>query len=174
MTPFQMFDALLIAPFRLLPNPQAAFYLGVLLLALASTALGKACAALVARAHRTRHLRVEGEVKHHSELSFRALQQNNKKAYLVQNTLAQEAYGDSMALSAGRAAALLWPGMLVLAWLSWRFEGVPMPYLWESAGTATVFLPPYIAALWLGSRYGSKPSAPSIPTGPQPTNSTAE
>jgi hypothetical protein len=169
-----MFDALLIAPFRLLPNPQAAFYLGVLLLALASTALGKACAALVARAHRTRYQRVEGEVKHHSELSFRALQQNDKKAYLLQNTLAQEAYGDSMALSAGRAAALLWPGMIALAWLCWRFEGVPMPYLWASAGPASVFFPPYIAALWIVSRYGKKPKASTLPTTAQPMNTTAE
>ncbi|OGR34267.1 MAG: hypothetical protein A2051_11155 [Desulfovibrionales bacterium GWA2_65_9] len=163
MTPFQAVDALLIAPFRVLPNPEAGFYFGVCVLALGSAALGWASKALVAHAHRVRRTREDGEAKRRSELSFQALKMNNKDAYLAQNHLAQEHYGNALALSAGRGAALLWPGMIVLAWLSWRFEGVSMPYLWDSAGTVSVFLPPYIAALWALSRLDPKPTNPYAP-----------
>ncbi|MDO9082121.1 MAG: hypothetical protein Q7U56_02430 [Humidesulfovibrio sp.] len=154
MTPFQAFDALLIAPFRLLPSPEAGFLLGSALLALASAALGQASKALVAHAHRVRRASQDGETKKRHELSIQAAQAGNKDAYLAQNHLAQEHYGNSLALSAGRGAALLWPGMIALAWLSWRFDGVAMPYLWDSAGPVTVFLPLYIAALWGLARLG--------------------
>ncbi len=152
MTPFQAFDALLIAPFRLLPSPEAGFLFGVLVLALASAALGRASQALVARAQRIRRARVDGETKHRSDLSIQAAQAGNREAYLAQNQMAQEAYGDSMALAAGRGAALLWPGMIALAWLTWRFDAVPLPWLWDSAGPATYFLPLYIIALWALAR----------------------
>ncbi len=163
MTPFQAFDALLIAPFRLLPSPEAGFYFGVCVLALASATLGQACKALVAFANRVRSKSEDVEIKRRSELSVQAAQAGNKEAYLAQNHLAQEHYGNSMALAAGRGAALLWPGMVVLAWLAWRFDGVPLPYLWDSAGTFTAFLPPYIAALWALSRLKPTPKAPGSP-----------
>ena len=153
LTPFALLDALLIAPFRLLPGAELGFYVGNAVLAVASALLGRAGVALVVRVQRVRHTQVEGEVKRRSDLSIQALQMNDKKSYLAQNNLAQEAYGDSLALAAGRAAALLWPGMLVLTWLSWRFDGVAMPYLWESAGVATVFLPLYLAALFAQARW---------------------
>jgi len=161
MTPFQAFDALLIAPFRLLPNPEAGFVFGIAVLAVASAALGQASKALVAHAQRVRRTRVEGETKKRHDLSIQAAQAGNKDAYQAQNQLAQEAYGDSLALSAGRAAALLWPGMIALAWLSWRFDAVPMPFLWDSAGPASYFLPPYIAALWGLARLNHKPAPPA-------------
>ncbi|MBU1230355.1 MAG: hypothetical protein KKA55_09955 [Proteobacteria bacterium] len=163
MTPFQVFDAILIAPFRLLPGPEAGFYFGVCVLALGSALLGWASKSLVAFAHRVRRKSEDGEARRRSELSFKALQMNDKDAYLAQNNLAQEHYGNSLALSAGRGAALLWPGMIVLAWLSWRFEGVGMPYLWDSAGPVSVFLPPYIAALLGLSRLNPRPADPYAP-----------
>lgn len=163
MTPFQVFDAILIAPFRLLPSPEAGFYFGVCVLALGSAILGWASKSLVAFAHRVRRSSEDGEARRRSELSFKALQMNDKDAYLAQNNLAQEHYGNSLALSAGRGAALLWPGMIVLAWLSWRFEGVGMPYLWASAGPVSVFLPPYIAALLALSRLNPRPANPYAP-----------
>lgn len=148
MTPFETVDALLLVPYRLLETPVTAFYFGTFCLAVASAALGLGCKALVARSQRAKRERVDGETARRSELSAQAAQAGNKAAYMAQNTLAQEAYGDSMALAAGRGAAMLWPGMLTLAWLYWRFEGVDLPYLWNGAGPATVFLPPHIAAFW--------------------------
>ncbi len=159
MTPFEAVDALLIAPYRLLPHAKAAFYFGTIFLALASAALGLGCKALVARSQRSKRERVDGETTRRAELSAQAAKAGDKAAYMAQNHLAQEAYNDSMALAAGRGAALLWPGMLTLAWLYWRFEGVAMPYLWASAGPATVFLPPHIAALILLSRLLKKQKA---------------
>lgn len=158
MTPFQIFDAVLIAPFRLLPWPEASCYLGMVLLALASTALGYGAKALVNRSQRARRQRIDAETERRQELSVQAARAGNREAYSAQNHLAQEAYNDSMALAAGRGAALLGPGIMVLAWLSWRFEGVSAPGLWESSGVATVFLPLYIAAMfglpWLWRRLG--------------------
>jgi len=148
MTPFEAIDSLLLAPYRLLETPAAAFYFGTLFLAAASAALGLGCKALVARSQRTKREHADSETARRTELSAQAAQAGNKAAYMAQNNLAQEAYGDSMALAAGRGAALLWPGMLTLAWLYWRFEGVTIPFLWDGAGPATVFLPPHIAALW--------------------------
>ena len=160
MTPFQVVDAFLITPFRVFANPEAAFYFGIVVLALGSAGLGQACKALVAFANRTRRTSEDGEAKRRSELSFQALQMNNKDAYLTQNNLAQEHYGNSLALAAGRGAALLWPGIIALAWLAIRFEGVPAPFLWASAGPVTVFFPPYILALWAFSRLNPSPSNP--------------
>jgi len=152
MTPFQAVDALLIAPFRLVAPPEAGFLTGVCVLALASALLGRACAALVSRAQRSRRDREEAETRRRHDLSLAALRVQDKTAYLAQNHLAQEAYGNTLALSAGRAAALLWPGMAALAWLAWRFEGAPMPFLWESAGPAAWFLPLYALAIWASGR----------------------
>lgn len=152
MTPFQALDALCIAPFRLLPWPEAGFLFGVFVLALASALAGRVCAGLVARVQRARRRRLDAEAARRQDLSVAAAQAGDKAAYLAQNHLAQEAYGDGLALAAGRAAALLWPGMAVLGWLSWRFEGASMPLLWEGAGPAAWFLPLYIAAFWLTGR----------------------
>jgi hypothetical protein len=152
MTPFQAFDALLIAPFRLTASPEFGFILGVATLALASALLGRACKALVSLAQRSRRSHLDAETQRRQDLSVQAAQSGDKRAYMAQNHLAQEAYGDSLALAAGRAAALLWPGMAVLGWLAWRFEGAPMPLLWESAGPASWFLPLYVLAIWGSGR----------------------
>jgi len=166
LTPFGILDSLLIAPFKLLPQPEAAFLLGILVLALACAALGRAGAALVARAQRTRWRSQEDETRRRQELSIQAAQAGDKAAYLAQNHLAQEAYGNTMALSAGRAAALLWPACAVLTWLYWRFDAVPMPLLWEGAGPGYYFLPAFAAALWAFSRLArAKKAAPPDTTG---------
>lgn len=160
MTPFQAVDSFLIIPFRVFQNPEAGFYFGITVLALGSALIGWGSKALVAYANRVRRKSEDGEAQRRSELSFQALKMQDKEAYLAQNHLAQEHYGNSLALSAGRGAALLWPGIIALAWLSIRFEGVPAPYLWASAGPVTVFFPPYILALCALSRLNPKPSNP--------------
>lgn len=159
MTAFETLDAILITPFRLPAPPEAAFIFGICALAVASVALGEACKALVTRAQRVRWKQQDGEAQKRHDLSIQALQEGNKTAYLAQNHLAQEAYGNTLALSAGRAAALLWPACAVLTWLYWRFDGVPMPFLWSSAGPATYFLPAFIAALFGSARLLHKKTA---------------
>lgn len=151
---FLVIDAILIAPFRWLDASWAGFFCGLALLALGSALLGRACAAAVDRVQRTKRRTEDAAVKHHQDLSYSALAANDRTAYLAANHLAQEAYGNSMALAAGRAAALIWPALLVLAWASWRFAGVPLPLVGESAGPAVFFLPLYMTALWGVSRLG--------------------
>lgn len=156
MTPFDILDALLIAPFRLFGPPAAGFLFGELFLAFVGAALGRGTDALVARSQRARRDEQERETSRRSELSEQALRQGDKKAYLVQNDLAQQAYGNTLALAAGRGAALLWPACALLAWLSWRFDDAPMPLLWSSAGPAWYFIPFYAGALWLLGRFFKK------------------
>jgi hypothetical protein len=152
MTPFQALDSLLIAPFRLPANPEVGLLLGICLLAVVSAAIGLGGSALVARSQKTRRDSQEKETEKRSELSYQALKEGDKKAYLAQNHLAQEAYTNTLALAAGRGAALLWPACGSLTWLSWRFENVPMPYVWHSASPAVFFLPTFALALWSLSR----------------------
>jgi hypothetical protein len=149
---FLVLDAALIAPFRLFADARAGFACGIFVLALASALLGRACAAGVAKAHRAKRERQDAEIKRHQDLSFSALAAKDRTVYLAANHLAQEAYGNSMALAAGRAAALIWPALLVLAWASWRFSGVPLPLVGESAGPAVFFLPAYLLVQWGLSR----------------------
>lgn len=161
MTPFDAFDALLIAPFRLLPDARPAFVLGCLLLALACALIGRASSALVARSQRRRWHSQSEEIRRSQELSVQAAQAGDRAAYLAHNHLAQEAYGNTMALSAGRAAALLWPACASLAWLYWRFDGAPMPLLWEGAGPGYYFIPFFAAFSWgLARLAGAKKAAP--------------
>ncbi|OLN25204.1 hypothetical protein DVDV_3544 [Desulfovibrio sp. DV] len=145
---FLVIDAILVAPFRWFANAQAGFVCGMAVLAIACALLGRACAAGVARVHRTKRERQDAEIRRHQDLSFSALAAKDRETYLAANHLAQEAYGNSMALAAGRAAALIWPALLVLAWAGWRFADAPLPLVGESAGPAVFFLPLYIAALW--------------------------
>jgi len=173
MTPFQILDAILIAPFRLPGPPEAGFLFGILALAVASAALGKAGTALVSRVQRVRQEREEAEAAKRSELSYKALQQGDKKAYLAQNNLAQEAYGNTLALSAGRGAALLWPACGALTWLSWRFDGVPMPLLWRSASPASYFIPLFLLAL-LGLHYLLRKKNAAPPDSPENAASPAD
>jgi len=149
---FLVIDAVLIAPFRWLDDSRAGFFCGMVMLALGSALLGRACAAGVDRVQRAKRRKEDADVKHHQDLSFSALAANDRTAYLAANHLAQEAYGNAMALSAGRAAALIWPALLVLAWAGWRFFEVPLPLVGESAGPAALFLPVYIAVQWGLSR----------------------
>lgn len=173
MTPFSLLDSLLIAPFRAFSQPEAAFLFGMVVLALGCAVLGLLGAALVAYAQRVRWAKEDAETRHRQELSFEALRRGDKKAYNAQNMMAQEAYTNTMALSAGRAAATLWPACAVLTWLYWRFEGVPMPYLWDEAGPATVFLPLYIGALWgLARLRRAKKAAPPTTAGDAASQAT--
>lgn len=149
---FLVIDALLVAPFRLCADPEIGFILGMAALAVFSALLGRLCLLGLARIQRTRRNKEEGEAKKHHELSLRALQAKNRTAYLASNKLAQEAYGNAMALAAGRASAVLWPACAALAWAYWRFGGVPLPLVGESAGPATFFIPLYLLVQWGLSR----------------------
>lgn len=141
-------DALLIAPFRLAADARVGFACGIFALALGSALAGRACAALLDRVQRAKRRRQEAEIKRHQDMSFSALAAKDRETYLAANHLAQEAYGNAMALAAGRAAAMLWPALLALAWASWRFSGVPLPLVGESAGPAVFFLPAYLVFQW--------------------------
>ncbi len=139
-------DLLLIAPFRWPDSPEAGFLLGTAVLALVSALVGRASLWSVAFSQRAKRLENDQEVASRQALSFQALAAKDKTAYLAQNELAKDAYGFSMALAAGRGAALLWPGAAALTWLSWRFSDTPLPLVGEGWGPAAFFIPLYLLA----------------------------
>ena len=120
----------------------------MIVLAGASALLGRWCRAGLARVQRTRRLREEATARKYQALSLQALPAGNKAAYLAANRLAWEAHGLAMALAAGRAAALIWPACAALAWANWRFDGVPLPLVGQSAGPTAFFIPLYGLAHW--------------------------
>ena len=167
------FDALCSAPFRLLDDPVLGFGCGMGVLALASALVGRGGAAALARVQRVRRQTRERELKHHQDLSLAALKAGDRRAYLAANRLASETYGHVLALAAGRGAALVWPACAVLAWASWRFSGVPLPLVGESAGPAVFFVPLYLGANWLLGRLSRRLRARadrSRPPGGAPTD----
>jgi hypothetical protein len=161
-------DALLVASFRLCADPEIGFCVGMTVLAVASALLGRLCLMALARIQRARRDREEGEATKHHNLSLRALQARDKTAYLASNRLAQEAYGNAMALAAGRAAAVLWPACAALAWAYWRFGGVPLPLVGEAAGPAVFFIPLYLLAQWGLARLCPRAKRPGGPPSSMP------
>ncbi len=159
---FFLVDAALIAPFRLFADPGIGFACGMTVLALASALLGRLGAASLGRLQRARREREEGETRRHHELSIEAVKAGDRAAYLAANRLARDAYGNTMALAAGRAAALLWPPCAALAWAYWRFAGVPLPLVGEAVGPVAFFLPPHILAHWLLARCGRRRPKPGV------------
>jgi hypothetical protein len=123
---FLMLDAWMIAPFRWASPAEAGFILGTFTAAVQSDLLGRLCLHLMNRVQR--HLRetCDREVEIRQNLSLKAIQSQDKTAYLAQNDLAQEAYGKSMALAVGRFCARFWPAVMVLAWMKSRFSDTPL------------------------------------------------
>lgn len=153
-TLFNVLDALLIAPFRWFDLPEAGFFLGVLILAFYSVAIGWLCGAGMERVQRSIRVKHEAEASKRSELAIQALQLQDKTAYLAQNTLAKDAYGHTMALAVGRITATLWPAVAALAWLDLRFREVPLPLPATIPGLGdTVFYPFYFIPIYFLVRF---------------------
>jgi hypothetical protein len=143
-------DSWLIAPFRWFDTPEAGFFVGIVALALQSVALGHGCMAIMGRMQRTIVSKHQSEADRRSEWAMRALQAQDKTAYLAQNRLAKDAYGHAMALGVGKITASLCPAVGALAWLDLRFRGVPLdlpfaiPGIGETVLYPFYFIPVYI------------------------------
>jgi hypothetical protein len=124
---FFAMDAWLIAPFRWTDSAEAGFMLGAAILAVECVFAGRLSLFLIQWANSRIGRNYEQESAHRQGLSFQALAENNKPAYLAQNQMAQEAYGKSLALAVGRLSASLWPVFMALAWLNLRFRDAPFP-----------------------------------------------
>lgn len=143
-------DQFLIAPYRWPENSVAGWWLGLSILALWSTLLGRLTMALVMRVN-LRHVRegLEETGMRHTQ-SMNALKAGDKESYKAINKLANEAYGKTFFLQVAMAAASLWPVPLALGWLQLRFSEVrfplplDIPLMRHGVGYAFVFIPLYI------------------------------
>jgi hypothetical protein len=124
---YELLDAALIAPYRLLANPVAAFWLGTFVLALLCLLLGRLSYDLVWRFNRGHYAKEEGEMTRMHNLSVAAIEAGDKTAYKAANKEANEAFGKSFFAGAALFSVSIWPLPFALAWLATRFEGVDVP-----------------------------------------------
>lgn len=123
----ELFDAICIAPYRLVANPVAGFYLGTLVLALASLVLGRLTYDLTWLFNRGHYTKEEAEMVRMHNLSVAAIEARNKEAYKAANTEANEAFGKSFFAGAALFSVSIWPLPFALSWLALRFSGVDVP-----------------------------------------------
>lgn len=124
---FLILDTWLIAPFRWITPAWAGFLFGTFVLALQSLFIGRLSLFILEKVQRRMQYQYEEETTRRQRLALVAIAAHDKKAYLAQNNLAEEAYGKSMALSVGRFCASLWPAVMALSWMGSRFSHSPFP-----------------------------------------------
>lgn len=141
-------DSLLIAPFRWVENPEAALWLGSAVLAFAVLLAGELTAAVIFICHRSRIAAMQKKVMHYHNLSVDAVHAGDKESYLAINKLAHDEFGNSFFAQASVGMGSIWPVPFALAWMSIRFEGIPVytiPWTDLHAGYVFIFLTVYIA-----------------------------
>ncbi len=133
-------DPLLIAPFRWVSDPTAAYWLGVLWLALLSFALGTMSEKTARWVNRRELERHEREMKQRHEQSIRALRQGDKHSYDAENLLGNEAFGKGFFLQATVGMSSIWPAFLAAGWLSLRFSDLSFRWF----GYSVSFVAPFV------------------------------
>lgn len=143
-------DPLFIAPYRILPQPEAAFLFGTAALGLVCALAGLATLRLARRLHGGRLRSLEADMRRYHELGEAALRYSGKEAFKAVNRQAQEAFGYHFSLAGAFFLASLWPVPLALAWMQTRFgEAAPdlpfaLPLLGSRPGYVFWFLLCYI------------------------------
>lgn len=153
------FDPLLIAPFRLLPDSLAGFWLGCAVLAFWCVLIGRGTLALMRYAGRGHYTRLSDEMHASHDLSMLALRAGDKPSFLAINSMAHERFGKHFFAQAALGMGSLWPAPFALAWLSLRFEGIELfsvPLLTKPVGYPFVFLLLYVAERLLWARLESR------------------
>jgi hypothetical protein len=121
-------DPFFVWPYRLVPQPEAAYFLGTALLALLTALIGIATLRMAQRMHRKRLKQLQDDMRRYHELGESALQNSGKEAFKAVNRQGHEAFGYYFSLSNALFVASLWPAPIVLAWMQMRF-GLVSPEL---------------------------------------------
>ncbi|WP_461209052.1 hypothetical protein [Desulfocurvus sp. DL9XJH121] len=156
----QALDALFIWLFRLPLHPMAAFFVGLVLLALALTVVGELCMAGAYFANRRHFARIAHEMTVNNNNSIRALARQDKASYKACNSLANEAFGQSFFSGLALFAASVWPVAFALSWLAFRYGAIefPVPFTAFTVGVNFLFIPLYIVV-----RFGFAKAKPHLP-----------
>lgn len=114
-------DPYFVLPYRLVGQPEAAYFLGTATLALVAALIGIGTLRMAQRMHRKRLKKLQDDMRHYHELSESALQNSGKEAFKAVNRQGHEAFGYYFSLSNALFVASLWPVPIVLAWMKLRF-----------------------------------------------------
>ena len=147
---YQIIDKAIIPFYRLTENPLIGYYLGTLVLSLASVIAGEYSIAFAFRLNKVMIKREADRIDHFQNLSFEALKAGDKEAFKACNGIANEAYGKSFFTQITLSAASLWPAFLALGWMQYRFSEVEfhlpfsVPLIGGTFGYFATFLLCYI------------------------------
>ena len=126
----ELFDSLLIAPYRIVDHPLIAFFIGTACLAMATVVIGELVLSAAIRLNR-RHLQeLTTQIVHHEALSIQAYAQGDKISYKALNQVAHDAWGRHFFTMAAYSAGMLWPVPFALAWMQSRFHDVAFVMGW--------------------------------------------
>ena len=114
-------DPFFVLPYRLVPQPEAAYFLGTASLALLTALIGIATLRMAQRMHRKRLKQLQDDMRRYHELGETALQNAGKETFKAVNRQGHEAFGYYFSLSNALFVASLWPVPIVLAWMKLRF-----------------------------------------------------
>lgn len=121
-------DPFFVLPYRLVPQPEAAYFLGTATLALLAGLIGIATLRMAQHMHRKRLKQLKDDMRRYHELGEIALQNEGKETFKAVNRQGHEAFGYYFSLSNALFVASLWPVPIMLAWMHLRF-GMVSPVL---------------------------------------------
>jgi hypothetical protein len=117
-------DAFLISFFRFPDNPVAGYFFGSAVLSFLCIVAGELSLYIAFQFNTLKINQINHDIQRLQDLSFYALKAGSKKAYKACNYLANDNYGKSFFMQITLAAASLWPLLLALGWMQYRFADV--------------------------------------------------
>jgi hypothetical protein len=152
-------DPLLVVVFRLPAHAWTGFILGLFWTGILASLAGELSMAGAYRINRRHFQKVNRDMVDNHNLSLQALAAKDKGSWKACNSLANDAFGKNFFSGAALFAASLWPALVALGWLDWRFAGVAFDLPWiGTVGAAFFFLPVYVL-----TRVGLALARPRIP-----------
>jgi hypothetical protein len=145
---YSIIDPVLFAPYALLGfKTFGGFLVATMPLALVCTIVGDAsmwvAGKVVGREVKAR----ADKVRRYHEISLKALEYKDQKAFQAADKIAKEAYGQSFVLGLCLGIGSIWPCFFALAWLQHKFgyaHALPFPLVGWKMGYLGVFILSYI------------------------------
>ena len=132
-------DNILMPFFRFPSNPLIGYFLGTLILAIMCVALGEASIYLAFRLNKKIIINTNKDMEQYQSLSIKALKAGNKEAYKACNSIANESFGKSFFMQITLGAASLWPLLVALGWMQYKFAAVDFAGQFSFPGSEYVF-----------------------------------